>query len=53
MMETSATTRDFEKLDIRVGQLFDRQPFPEERYATHILMLDFGPELMAGRFSPS
>ncbi len=45
MSEQSATTEDFEKLDIRVGRVIDVQPFPEGRYSTHILMIDFGPEL--------
>ncbi len=45
MSEQSATTEDFEKLDIRVGQVIDVQPFPEGRYSTHILMIDFGSEL--------
>ena len=40
-----ATTGDFEKLDIRVGRVIDVQPFPEGRYSSHILMIDFGPEL--------
>ena len=41
----TATTEDFEKLDIRVGQVLGVQPFPEGRYSTHILLIDFGPEL--------
>ena len=45
MTGNSATTEDFEKLDIRVGQVTDVQPFPEGRYSTHILMIDFGPQL--------
>jgi tRNA-binding protein len=47
MSETSSTVKveDFEKLDIRVGRVIDVQPFPEGRYSTHILMIDFGPEL--------
>jgi len=45
MSEKMATTEDFEKLDIRVGQVVDVQPFPEGRYSTHILMIDFGSEL--------
>lgn len=47
MSETSSTANleDFEKLDIRVGRVIDVQPFPEGRYSTHILMIDFGPEL--------
>ncbi len=40
-----ATPGDFEKLDIRVGRVIDVQPFPEGRYSTHILIIDFGPEL--------
>jgi tRNA-binding protein len=47
MSETSSTANleDFQKLDIRVGRVIDVQPFPEGRYSTHILMIDFGPEL--------
>lgn len=47
MSETSSTVKveDFEKLDIRVGRVIDVQPFPEGRYSTHILLIDFGPEL--------
>lgn len=45
MKEHFATTEDFEKLAIRVGQVIDVQPFPEGRYSTHVLMIDFGPEL--------
>lgn len=41
----TATFDDFQKLDIRVGQVIDVQPFPEGKYSTHILMIDFGPEL--------
>lgn len=41
----TATTEDFEKLDIRVGRVIDVQPYPEGRYSTHILRIDFGPEL--------
>ena len=41
----TARTDDFEKLDIRGGRGLDVQPFPEGRYSTHVLMLDFGPEL--------
>jgi tRNA-binding protein len=47
MSETSSTANleDFQKLDIRVGRVVDVQPFLEGRYSTHILMIDFGPEL--------
>jgi len=36
---------DFQKLDIRVGRVVDVQPFPEGRYSTHILAIDFGSDL--------
>ena len=47
MSETSSTANleDFQKLDIRVGRVVDVQPFLEGRHSTHILMIDFGPEL--------
>ena len=45
MVEKSATTEDFEKLDIRVGRVIDVQPFHEGRYSTHTVMIDFGSEL--------
>ena len=47
MSETSSVVRveDFEKLDIRVGRVVEVQPFPEGRYSTHILLIDFGPGL--------
>jgi tRNA-binding protein len=41
----TVTIEDFQKLDIRVGRVIDVQPFLEGRYSTHILMIDFGPEL--------
>ncbi len=40
-----ATLEDFEKLDIRVGRVIEVTPFPEGRYSTHILMIDFGAPL--------
>lgn len=44
-MNELATIADFEKLDIRVGRVNDVQPFPEGKYSTHILTIDFGQEL--------
>lgn len=41
----AATTDDFGKLDIRVGRVIEMLPFPEGRYSTHILIIDFGSEL--------
>lgn len=41
------TFDDFQKLDIRVGRVLDVRPFPEGKYSTHILMIDFGPDLGA------
>ena len=45
MSDTSSTVtfEDFQKLDIRVGRVVEVQTFPEGRYSTHILMIDFGP----------
>jgi tRNA-binding protein len=39
------TVEEFENLDIRVGRVVEAQPFPEGRYSTHILKIDFGPGL--------
>ena len=41
----SATLEDFEKLDIRVGKVVEITPYPEGRYSTHILLVNFGSEL--------
>jgi tRNA-binding protein len=41
----TVTIEDFEKLDIRAGRVVEVQPFPEGRYSTHILLIDFGPGL--------
>ncbi|MBA4192014.1 MAG: tRNA-binding protein [Planctomycetaceae bacterium] len=42
---SAVTFEDFEKLDIRVGRVVEVKPFPDGRYSTHILMIDFGAEL--------
>ncbi len=39
------TFADFEKVDIRVGRVVSVEPFPEGKYSTHILQIDFGPEI--------
>lgn len=36
---------DFEKIDIRTGVIVEVEPFQEGRYSTHILKIDFGPEV--------
>jgi len=41
----SATIEDFEKLDIRVGRVIDVDLFPDGKYSTHILLIEFGPEI--------
>ena len=40
-----ATIEDFEKLDIRTGKVLSVEPFPEGKFSTHILQIDFGPEI--------
>ena len=37
-----ATLEDCEKLDIRVGTVVEVTPFPEGKYSSHILLIDFG-----------
>jgi len=41
----TVTVEDFERLDVRVGRVVEVNPFPEGRYSTHILLIDFGPDL--------
>jgi len=43
--QRTITTEDFAKIDIRVGRVVDVQPFPAGRHSSHILIIDFGPEL--------
>lgn len=47
----SATYDDFQKLDIRVGQIVDIEDFPEARKAAYKLTIDFGLEIGAKRSS--
>ena len=39
------TYEQFEDVDIRVGRVESVEPFPEGRYSTHILMINFGEEI--------
>lgn len=41
----SITFDDFHKVDIRVGQVYDVQPFPEARRPAYKLFIDFGDEI--------
>ena len=40
-----ATLDDFEKVDIRVGTVREVTPYTEGKHSTHVLSIDFGPEL--------
>lgn len=40
-----ATFDEFQRIDIRVGRVIDVQPFPEGKFSTHVLRIDFGPDL--------
>lgn len=41
----AATVDDFRRLDVRVGRVVEVRPFPEGRSSTHVLLIDFGPDL--------
>ncbi len=41
----AVTFDDFEKLDIRVGRIVDVADFPEGKFSTHVLRIDFGTEI--------
>jgi tRNA-binding protein len=40
-----ATFEEFLAIDIRLGRVVSCEPFPEGKYSTHILTIDFGPEI--------
>lgn len=40
-----ATIDEFQAIDIRVGRVLSVDPFPEGKFSTHILQIDFGPEI--------
>jgi len=40
-----ATREESEKIDVRVGVVAEVTPFTEGKHSTHILMINFGPEL--------
>jgi tRNA-binding protein len=37
-----ASIDDFQKLDIRVGQILEAEDYPEGKSSTHVLTIDFG-----------
>ncbi len=41
----SITWEEFEKVDIRVGRVIEVLDFPEGKYSSHILKIDFGAEI--------
>ncbi|MBI3336261.1 tRNA-binding protein [Candidatus Peregrinibacteria bacterium] len=40
-----ATIEDFKKIDVRVGRVKRVTPFPEGKFSTHVLEIDFGEEI--------
>jgi tRNA-binding protein len=44
-MTTVATLGDFEKIDIRIGTVLEVIHFPEGKHSTHIMLIDFGPQI--------
>ena len=44
-MADEITFDDFQKVDIRLGQVVDAQPYPEARKPAIKVWIDFGPEI--------
>ena len=45
MNENQINIAAFEQVEIRVGRIVQIEPFPEGRYSSHVLQIDFGAEL--------
>ena len=45
MNENEINIETFAQVEIRVGRIVQSEPFPEGRYSSHVLQIDFGDEL--------